>query len=151
MTILGGLTIAPAVVLPAYFEYRVAQAKLANQQATLAEVRATQDAVERQIQYFHHDPAYVERMWRYELGMTPPDVATETIDLPESPAVAAAPRTEVQQPYALLSEYPLLRLFVIKGTRTLLLIFGAVMILSAILLCPLRSANDQPQTAKVNS
>ncbi len=72
MTLTGGLALAACLLLPAWFEYRVAQQQYAAALERQAALRARTERVERQIEHLQRDVAYLQRVYRREFGPVAP-------------------------------------------------------------------------------
>ena len=144
MALAGGAVLAPCIILPPLFEYR-AQLEL-NQQAEVrnAELRERLTAVAKQIEYIAADSAYVERLAREEFGITPPGVETILVEPAKDPAAGDDEATAVvddgplpgvsETARRLVSDYPLARVFVLPETRPIVIAFGAILMLAAVVL-----------------
>ncbi len=94
-------TLTPALVLPAWLEYRAALQMRAGKQLLVERLERHVTVQERQIRHLHDDAAYNERILREELGIEVPGVRTIYVD---EPRVDVGPQTSVEIDQAPLRE-----------------------------------------------
>jgi cell division protein FtsB len=68
--------LAPAMIVPAWLEYRGALQTRALRQAQLAQLAERRAMLEKQLRHLQDDEAYVEQVARKELGIETPGVTT---------------------------------------------------------------------------
>lgn len=144
----GAAVLIPCVLLPAWFEYRVAVEEHAAYQRLVEDRRHRDERVVKQIEHQQNDPAYFERQMQREFGKTPsglqvvmiePDAAAREAEQPQPPAPAAPDDGLVNAQVAAwiertLDEYPVTQLFLHDQTRPLLMAMGGALIIAAIVL-----------------
>lgn len=156
----GFTTLAPCLILPAWIEYREALALMAARQERLAACEAQLKSGRKQIEHLQNDAAYIERIARQELNLPIPGVKTVIVETPSGDAgtdglqteSAAGPTTAQTELFPHLSEvltagmrlYPAwMRLFLVDGTRWVLMGLSGAMLLSSVLLLGRRPAARQ--------
>lgn len=149
MALVGAATLAPCLVLPAWFEYQAAHEELAGRERLLAEQLAAHQRITVQIEHLKHDPAYNLRIAQQEFpdlgrGLQTVLIAPDTTE----PLVEAAPgglNPEISRPGDVAPEiseiverlwerYPQAAIFARQDTRPVLMVLGAGLLLTAILL-----------------
>lgn len=162
MVLLGGAILAPSLILPAWLEYRASLELKAYYQQQFTQRQEDLDRLRVQREHLATDDAYVLRLARKHLNIETPGVE----HIPVEPAAAALPTTAPASPQSavledelapelsalveqLLVRYPLTGMFVRPQTRPSLLVIGAGLILTAVILLgnprtALRSPKSKP-------
>lgn len=149
MSLVGGLTLIPCVVLPPWFEYHASLRQYQAEAARIATLERKLARLEKQVDHQQNDPAYAERQVQLEFGLPAPG---EQFILPDAPARivarddvtaadagAALPEDSPVPAIAslvddMMQRYPLTRLFILEPIRTVLMILGGALLLAAIIL-----------------
>lgn len=143
----GAAVLIPCVLLPAWFEYRVALEEHAAYERLVEDRRHRDERVVKQIEHQQNDPAYFERQMQREFGKTPsglqvviiePDSAAPEPEQPQTAATAADDGLVNAEVAAwverTLHEYPVTQLFLHDQTRPLLMAMGGALVIAAIVL-----------------
>ncbi|MEP0846533.1 MAG: hypothetical protein HRF50_06875 [Phycisphaerae bacterium] len=145
MALLGGASLAAALILPPWMEYRVTRNAYADALRRVEDLEARLTAVNKQIEHIQHDPAYNERLARKEFGIQEPGIETIRLSVPP-PEPASQPGGEpagvegdpVERLAQVVDEAarrnPLVAAYVLDETRPTVLALSALLLVSAILL-----------------
>jgi hypothetical protein len=142
MFVVGGLSLAVGMVLPVWMEYRTELARRDEATRRLEEVQRQLVALERRIDHLQNDPAYLERVASREFGLgsptTPNSVAIEIVENPASGPVLLEAQVPGQRVTAIIDEatqtHPLIRLYLLRETRPLVMGMSAGLLAAAIIL-----------------
>lgn len=156
MTLVGAAGLAPCLILPPCIEYQVLLAARREGQRRVAELQRYGAVQQNQIEHLQHDPAYVKRLARNELGLTDPRVETILVEPPARPKdnVGGAsakpfdarlnrdgppPDDELASRVSAaivhtLEQYPVSRIFILDATRPYIMGMSTVLLLAAIVL-----------------
>ena len=143
--------LAPCLVLPPWLEYQAQRDRLQAAQRQAEILASRVQAVEKQIDHLQNDPAYVLRLAQQEFGeaILPPGAETVRIEMgpdtfesngPTAASVEPLPAAEDVLPelsaflQQVLQRYPHAQVFVNPRSRPVLLGFGGVLLLTAIVL-----------------
>lgn len=150
MALLGAAALVPCVVLPPWLEYQAELARRKAADAYVAEYEYRLNAVQKQIEHLHDDPAYLMRLAQQEFGKSIGMPPGESVLIGASPGDNGA--TEAAHTLAdanaipellpevsafledALGRYPHARMFVDGRTRPVLMTVGAVLLLTAVVL-----------------
>ncbi len=145
LLVLGGVTLAAAVLLPPWLEVRELrrQRLLAEQRITRLEQRL--EAVARQIDHIQNDPAYLERIGRREFGVVPPGVEVIPVEPASPPGATPIEPPTLGPPWAERLETaarnrPLVAVLLLPQTRPLVLALSAGAVVVALVLLNRRPA-----------
>lgn len=145
MALLGGASLAAALILPPWMEYRVTRTAYADSLRRVEELEARLTAVNKQIEHIQHDPAYNERLARKEFGIQEPGVETIRLNVPPPEPASqpgGTPDSAVGNPVERLAlvvdeaarRNPLVAAYVLDETRPTVMALSALLLVSAILL-----------------
>ncbi len=145
MALTGVATIAPAVILPVWFEYLAGREAHAAAVEKLATLEQRLESIRRQSHHLKNDAAYILRMAQQELGVGPLGAPWTAAPGPTS-VEAATPEGEEWIPdlsaYVdqTLARFPRLRIFVREDTRPIVLLLGGTLLAAALILLGRNSA-----------
>ncbi len=160
MALAGGAVLIPCLLLPPWLEYQAQRERYAVAKANQDAARLAAERAEREIQFLREDPAYVLRLAEQEFGLGPANLVTVPVGPtpPEHPDVPipgpAAHPPDASAP-ALLPEltefvarvqarYPYTDFFVSEPSRTVFMIVGGGLLLTAIVLLGNAGQREEP-------
>lgn len=145
----GGAALAACLLLPPWFEYQAVRRQEAEMIAQVAAMERRLAALDRQIDHLRHDDAFVNRVARREFGLPTPRREVLDVEPPAGTATQMAPVFEDDAPprpredplaelNGLVEEsvqrYPLLWLLTGGKSRIVIMVTGALLVLTALLL-----------------
>ncbi|MGD8451959.1 MAG: hypothetical protein PVJ57_09095 [Phycisphaerae bacterium] len=159
MVLLGGAILVPALILPAWLEYRASLEIKAFYQQQYAEKQEQFDRLRAQREHLATDDAYVLRLAREQLNIETPGVEHIPVEPGALPTTAPAePESAILQDELapelsaliekLLIRYPLTGIFVRPQTRPFLLFIGGGLVFVAVVLLGNPYAVVRPPKAK---
>ncbi len=142
----GAVAVAPALVVPALFEYAAKASAVRQAAQAKADLQATLERLEAQAETLANDPTYRERLERQEFGRTPPGVTpvpVATASEPETVSTSVVAAADVADADFLwlagwfetqLVRYPIATIWINDATRPTVLLLGLMLIAAAVLL-----------------
>lgn len=160
MALTGGAVLAPCLLLPPWLEHEAQRERYAAALANREAARLAAERAERDMQFLKDDPAYVLRLAEQEFGLGPANMITVPVgptppEHPDVPVPGLATRPSDAPAAPLLPEltefvarvqarYPYTDYFVRNPSRTVFMIVGGGLLVTAIVLLGNAGRRDEP-------
>jgi len=158
MLLVGGVSLAACLILPAWLEYEDARQRWFEAQARNERLRQQVENRTYQIEHLYHDREYLSRVAAEEFPVSVPGIRRIRLDLPgfdSQRAAESAPRSSLDcSPAAdapadrlrwVLRGHALASVFVFEPARRIALMLSAMLLLAALLLGLPPRAQDAAQ------